>query len=258
MGMSTIHDEAPQELRAAFQQDLPPAGFSLEDVLAGGRRRRRRRQAAQVAGGAFAVAALAGIAVTGVRGLEPRVVPVAAPAGHRSSTGTAPAVPPAPAPEPGCSAQPATCTAVLRDWLDGHGMALPAAGRFHKDANQNGVRWEKGTWRFYGAVDRAGDPLHAVELGVTLAPSTTAPVGNTVSWDGFDGHDVSLPDGETARAYVSRSSGETALAAWLVPAREGVHPALKVEVFVVDKGGTATVPRAFDDASVAGLVSALL
>ena len=151
-----------------------------------------------------------------------------------------------------------SCTAVLREWLDGHGMAMPAADRFRKDANQNGVRWERGTWRFYGAVDRTRDALHTVELGVTLSPTTTTPVGNKVSWSGFDTHVVPLRDGEKATAYVSRSSGETLLAAWLVPARKGVHPALRVETFVSTKGGTATLPKAFDDASVAALVSALI
>ena len=66
MDMSTIKDEIPETLRSAYEVNLPPATFGVDELVAGGRRRRRRGAAGRVAGGAVAAAAIAGVAVAGL------------------------------------------------------------------------------------------------------------------------------------------------------------------------------------------------
>jgi hypothetical protein len=63
MDMSTPSDEIPELLRSAYEVNLPPATFSVDELVAGGRRRRRRAVAGKLAGGAVAAAAIAGVAV---------------------------------------------------------------------------------------------------------------------------------------------------------------------------------------------------
>ena len=91
--MSTVSDEIPEALRAAYEVNLPHAMFGLDDLVDGGRRRRRRRVAArQVVGGAVAAAAVAGVVVASSNfGAGVRRAYVAPPA----AASTNPSLPPA-------------------------------------------------------------------------------------------------------------------------------------------------------------------
>ncbi|HET9758245.1 MAG TPA: hypothetical protein VFP51_00690, partial [Nocardioidaceae bacterium] len=214
-----------EDLREAYGQDLPPARFGLDDVLAGGRRRHRRRQAAQVAGGALVVAAIAGIAVTGVRGLEPGVVPVGTPAGRATQavpTSTTAAVRPNP--------RPFDPAPVIRSWLAQQGQGLAAGSRSWRYPDGGGRPHEKGTWTM-NAVLTGTDEAHRTELTVTVAPTSTKPLDATAAELRPVGEPVTTPSGRAASFSAAPAESGSWSRTVTVPALKGRNPAVELVVY---------------------------
>lgn len=106
-----LGERAPDGLRAVYAEDLGPLPFTVDDIVATGRRRQRRRAIRTLAGAVVAAAAV-GVGASGVLGGATTAdrVPVE-PARTTSTTSTTLAVT-----YPGCADEPSTCAAVVAQW----------------------------------------------------------------------------------------------------------------------------------------------
>ncbi|GAB3076658.1 hypothetical protein [Pedococcus soli] len=153
-------DRAPEGLRALYTEDLGPAPFTVDDIVAGGRRRSRHRTIGTVAGAVAAVAVIGVGATTVLGGASTADRQPVEPA---RTTTTTPAVT-----YPGCASKPSTCAVVVQQW------SREVTGSTAQVRILSDESFETGTLVLAQRVSStAGE--QDVDLKVVLSPSTTAP-----------------------------------------------------------------------------------
>jgi len=234
--MSTQMDERPPHgLESLYERELGGAPFSVDDIVAGGRRRVHRTRAAVGSAVAAAAAVVLAVSVGSPFDLDRTPAP---PAGPTPSVTTA-AVREGGVLD-GCTLAPAECEDTIEYWVSQslHGGRDTTVRRQPADPGY-GV----GALAF---SQQFGDSARE-RFGVVVAPA----------WDGgppaADAHTVRL--GSPAVASVETSQGgDSYRQVWTVAAKPGVHGGIRV----VLEGPPDTRPRDWDDSTVSGLLDVLL
>ena len=235
MGMDDTMERVPEGFLRQYEEQLCAPPFSVDDLVAGGRRRVRRRHA----GVALLALVVAGGAGLGLQHLDrdPRTaVPAGSPAAGLL----------------GCGANPQPCGPLVREWAKSElGVDLPAGARFMRGPVPGAS--SASTWSFRA---EGADPEvqgQRLEVLVALADREVLPTGS-----GIQGADTGTTGGELpAGARFTRIGGplgaDRRWTAWTVPA-DGARPVLTVVVTGVNPGGAASLPTALTDVAVAHLI----
>lgn len=225
MGMDDTIERVPEEFLRQYDADLSRAPFSVDDLVAGGRRRVRHRRG-RVAVGALGAVVVVGtvVSITSLVGGSDRTAPVPA--------GTATGAPS----RNGCVARPESCLSVVAQWSREVAHSTATVRTESADAYEPGtVVMDQKVSSVPGRQD--------VHLSVVVAPSTTEPTAGSGLPYGPD--PVTLPGIPGTVGRLTANGGGNLVESYRLPST-GSRPAVEV---VLDAANQGPVGGSFSETS---------